>query len=145
MAAAADVLHLITEQPINRRCVRRMAIDAAGFVGEGPMQPVFTERFVDHLVMTALAEFETRLDGGKRCRRVGFFVTLLAHPAGQRLVDVVIQHGGHVRSMRVVAGRTVGGFDRVTDMLTLEGFLAGIMAVEAQLRRLATQQGRVFG
>lgn len=59
MALAADDQHLVFEQPRLGRGVGGVAVDAAGFVHQRPVQAVFAEGGVDHLVVTPLAEFET--------------------------------------------------------------------------------------
>lgn len=93
MAAAAHVEHGAGHQIGFRRGVGGMTVDAAFFVGQGPVQTVFVEGVVEHLVVAALAELISRFQGSEGGRRGGIFVALLAHPLLQGLVHVVVENG----------------------------------------------------
>ena len=66
MTAAADLLHWRLHQARCRGSVRRMAVQAPCIVDQGPVNLVLVKRVVDHVVVAALTQFVTILEGRQR-------------------------------------------------------------------------------
>ena len=127
------------------RGMGRVAVQATDLVDHRPMNPILVEGIVHHVVMAALAEFEAVLERCKRRCRGRLLMTLLAHPLTERFMNIVIQHGLGIGTVRVMTGGTIGLFHRIIDMLDFEGLFAGIVALQAEFRGFGLQQAGVVG
>jgi len=81
-----------------------MTIQATLSIDQWPVHAILVEGLVHHVVMATLTELEALFDRGKRRGRVRSLMALFAHALGERLVQVVVKHGGRTRAMRIVAG-----------------------------------------
>ena len=109
-----------------------MTIDAPCFIKQWPMHALLVQCLVHHLVMTALAEFKSVfLEAERRCG-LGVVMTLIAHFADNRLVDIVIKNRALTGTVRIMAGCTAALLHRIIEMPFLEGGLVCLMAFETE-------------
>lgn len=103
VAATADLELGTRKQVVLLRGVGRMTLEASPLARQGPVQAIFSEGLIDHIIMAPLAE---QVAGPLKLKGIGrpcLPVALVAHPFGHRRVHLVIKQGLLVGSMGVVA------------------------------------------
>src|SRR5208282_1010547 len=120
--------------------MRVVAGQAAFFVQQRPVYPVLAEDILDQTAVAPLAEFKTGPPGSKRIAGRRVFMTLVAHLAGNRLVDIIKENAGSVRAVRVMACCTTGPLHWVVHMSFRKHRLIGLMAAQAKRRHFVPQE-----
>ncbi len=67
------------------------------------MDPAFAEGLVEHVIVAPFAQLVPGSLGFQRISRVRFAMTLVAHPACHRPVDIIVEDTRHVGAVRVMA------------------------------------------
>lgn len=108
------------------------------------MHPILQECFVDHVVMTTLAEFVALLLESKGDWTAGILMALVAHFVVDRWMYIIPHDRFRAGTVRIVTGDTVCLVYRIIKMLFFECRLPSVMATETECRHTVFQQFVVF-
>ncbi len=117
-----------------------VTVEASSLINERPVNSILAKGLVEHIAMTAPAEFKScafRLEGRGRCR---LLVALAASLAGHRRMHRVEQDTGRAGSMRSVTRDAVRFGHRVIDVLPSEALAVRLVASNAQFRYWPLEQ-----
>ena len=109
MASAAGGGHIGLEQPLLFGGMRIVAAQASLFREDRPVDTVLCKHCIDHRTVAAATELIAVFLGFERSRGRGVLMALIAHFAGNRAVDVVVENPSHIRAVRIMAVGAVGG------------------------------------
>lgn len=145
MARAAKLdRRSLQESPLRRR-VGAMAVQTSILSHDRPMEPVFGEHLVDHIVVAAPAQFKTFFLKGKRFWRRRAFMTEIACFVHKGRMGRLVDKSRPVRAVDVMAeGAFAVSHGIVRMLLDEEGFI-GLVAALAQLWNVAFQEKSGLG
>ena len=121
-----------------------MAVQTTRFVNERPMDLILIKRLIHHVAMAPSTEFVPRSFGLQRSWGIGGLVALGTDLIGDRLMDVIKQDSFPVRTMGVMAGRTIRLFDRVVHVLPDKSRTIGLMTAHAECNQIVFQKMKSF-
>ncbi len=97
-----------------------MTVKASGPIQDRPVDLSFIKSLIHHLAVATAAQFKPRPLCLERCRGGGRLMALVALPVGHWGMHIRKQDSPFIRTVRVVAGRTVGFSHRIVHMLPNE-------------------------
>ena len=140
MALPAKALGVSYKKILPFRGMRLMAIQTTHFINERPMDSILIKRVIHHAAMAPSTEFVTRSSCLQWSWGIGGLVALGTDLIGNRLMDVIKQDSSPVRTMGVMAGRTVRFFDGVVHVLLDKSRTIGLMTAHAERNQIVFQK-----
>ncbi len=136
MALSTKALRVPEEQFFLFGGMGFVAVQTTRFINERPMDSTLIKRVIHHAAMAPSTELVTRSSCLKRSWGIGGLVALGTDLIGNRLMDVIKQDSSPVRTMGVMAGRTIRLFDGVIHVLLSKNRTIGLMTTHAERNQI---------